>query len=130
MKTIWSILLSFFLFVVPVAASYSVQGSFDIALRQGNVTELFKYVGGNMSINMGTYPVTYSKAQAERVLKDFFDKNPPVSFEIKHVGSGSNKTKFEIGILETSNATYRVYISAKELDNSVVIIQEIKFVKI
>ena len=51
----------------------------------------------------------YSKAQAELVVKDFFEKNRPKTFTIIHKGSSPEKTQYAIGNLVTANGrTFRV----------------------
>ena len=69
-----------------------------------------------------------NKAQAEQILKDFFNKNTPRSFSIIHRGESKDGAKYAIGNLTTSNGNYRVYYYFKVSGGSVNI-QELRFMK-
>lgn len=56
---------------------------------------------------------TYSKTQSKFILKDFFKKNPPVSFEIKHQGESNNGSLYAIGTYKTRSNEYRTYYLLK-----------------
>lgn len=78
------------------------------AIKQGKVDSLSKHLDTNVEINMLGKPDSYSKAQAEIILKDFFSKNTVKSFEIIHKGGQEGGSQFGIGTLVTANGTFRV----------------------
>lgn len=96
-------------------------------MRTGNVTGMEKYFDNNVSLTIAGNPSTYSKSQAEMILKDFFAKNPPKDFDMEHSG-GNNTTKYVIGTLTTGNGNYRTYYAIKLKDSRYIII-EIRFEK-
>lgn len=123
--TILIIFIGSFIFFVARA------GIFDdiaLALKTGNSKELSKYFRPRVELKVGENEDIYSKAQAEMILKDFFDKNPPVDFSIKHRGASAKGLPYLIGYLYTSNAKYRTYILFKE-EGEKLFIQEMKFDK-
>lgn len=97
----------------------------SLAVQTGNSKELAKYFDSSVEITIGEKEETYSKAQAEMVLKDFFTKNKPASFKLIHNGS-SQGSQYGIGTLITDKGSYRTYIYLKQKGESV-FIQEIRF---
>ncbi len=79
------------------------------AIRSGESHQLSTYFGNTVDLTILEQENVYSKAQAELVVKDFFEKNRPKSFTILHKGSSPEKTQYAIGNLVTSNGrTFRV----------------------
>src|SRR5687767_1178088 len=95
----------------------------SLAMQTGNSKEMAKYFDNTVEIN----EESYSKAQAEMVLKDFFTKNKPASFKMIHNGS-SQGSQYGIGMLITDKGTYRTYIYLKPKGTSL-FIQSISFEK-
>lgn len=98
----------------------------SMAIQAGNSGEVAKYFDNTVSITLYSNENSYSKAQAQMVLKDFFAKNPPVSFEIIHKGSSGEGSQYGIGTLVTKTGTFRTYIYIKKR-GSTYFIQEIRF---
>lgn len=96
-----------------------------LAIQTGNSKELAKYFDASVEIIIGEKEETYSKAQAEMVLKDFFTKNKPASFKLIHNGS-SQGSQYGIGTLITDKGSYRTYILLKQKGETL-FIQEIRF---
>jgi hypothetical protein len=85
------------------------------AIRKGNATELSQYFYNTIDISVQDKEGTFSKAQAEQILKDFFSKNTPKSFEIKHQGTSSDGSNYIIGNLITQRGNFRVYFLIKNI---------------
>lgn len=82
-------------------------------LKEGNATELCSSCNNSIELSIMGKEETYSKTQAEMILKDFFSKNKPSSFTTTRKGSSDPATKFLNGKLETSAGIYKVYILMK-----------------
>lgn len=95
------------------------------ALRTGNATEMAKYFDNTVEITFPDKNNSYSKAQAEVVLKDFFTANPVKGFEILHKGENGG-SQYCIGTLNTKTASYRTTIFMKQ-KGSLQTLQEIRF---
>jgi hypothetical protein len=109
-----------------VLAAYA-QGMADnlgSALGNGNVGGVSKYFDNAVSMSVVSSPSTYSRSQAEMVLRDFFSKNAAKGFVLEHSG-GSNGSSYAIGTLQTANGKYRAYISVRQKDGGYVV-QEIR----
>lgn len=97
-------------------------------INAGNAKELVKQFNTTIDLNIDSEEASYSKAQAEAVLKDFFTKNPPESFEINHQGSSKSGKHYAIGEYLNELGKYRVWIRIKNLDKRMVI-YEMSFIK-
>jgi len=99
------------------------------ALKTGSAKELVKHFNASVDIDLDGDERTYSKAQAELVMRDFFKKHAVSDFNIVHNGSSKDHgLKFAIGRYESAGESYNVLIRVKEVDN-VHLIHEIKFRK-
>ncbi|MFT4062593.1 MAG: DUF4783 domain-containing protein [Edaphocola sp.] len=101
----------------------------DIAktLNDGNIENVSKYFDNVVDVALGAGQTSYSKHQAEMVLRNFFEKNKVQSFSIKYRGdSPADNSFYLIGQLKTvSNEQYKVFLFFKE-KNKVHYLQEIK----
>ncbi|MEC5148099.1 DUF4783 domain-containing protein [Chitinophaga sp. 212800010-3] len=105
----------------------TVAGPFDdvvAALKQGDVSGLSRYLDNNVEINISGKSNSYSKAQAEIILKDFFGKNPVKSFELVHQGGDSSR--FGIGNMTTGSGNFRVSFFLQK-KGGVMVLNELRF---
>jgi hypothetical protein len=98
------------------------------ALKAGSAKELAKYFNQSVDINLEGEVNTYSKAQAEFVLRDFFKKYPSSDFSIEHTGSSKSGLQYAIGSYKSNNDKFNVLIRVKQAANAY-LIHEISFVK-
>ncbi|MEO8405170.1 MAG: DUF4783 domain-containing protein [Chitinophagaceae bacterium] len=112
MKTIFTSLL---VASVLVLSSFGQQNSMEEvvgALRSGNAAELSKYFDDNVEVTLPVKSDSYSKAQAQVILKDFFSNNDVKGFELKHKGDSPGGHYF-IGTLQTKSGNFRAHIFMK-----------------
>lgn len=95
------------------------------AMKSGNSSMVAKYFDNMVDISMPGKSNSYSKSQAELVLKDFFTSNPVKSFEIIHKGENAG-SQFCIGSLQTKNGPFRTTIFMKQ-KGEVQVLQELRF---
>ena len=98
------------------------------AIRSGDAKSVSRYFSSSVDLTLIGQEDVYSKAQAEQILKDFFNKNTPRSFSIIHRGESKDGSKYAIGNLTTSGGNYRVYYYFKVAAGNVNI-QELRFMK-
>jgi hypothetical protein len=96
------------------------------ALKSGDASSIARNFEGNVEITIKNGSTSYSKSQAEIVLKNFFATHKPKSFSISHQGTSPEGSKYFIGKLSTSAGNFRTYVYAK-VSGSRMIIQEIRF---
>jgi hypothetical protein len=109
-------------------SSFKVKTGIDevvAAMRSGNSTLIAKYFDDRVDISMPDKSNSYSKSQAELVLKDFFSNNPVKNFEIIHKGENAG-SQFCIGTLSTKNGSFRTTIFMKQKGEGQVL-QELRF---
>jgi hypothetical protein len=98
------------------------------AVKTGNAKELVKYFNATIDLNLEGEVSTYSKAQAEFVLRDFFKKHVPVDFTIVHTGASKGGLQFAIGKFQSGADSYNVLMRVREVE-SVYLIHEMSFTK-
>ena len=95
------------------------------AMRSGNSALVAKYFDNMVDIGIPDKTNSYSKSQAELVIKDFFTNNPVKNFEIIHKGENAG-SQFCIGTLYTKNGSFRTTIFMKQKGDGQVV-QELRF---
>lgn len=95
------------------------------ALRSGSSTELSKYFDDNVELTLPEKSDSYSKAQAQLIVKDFFNNNNVRGFDLKHKGD-SPGGHFCIGTLQTNAGNFRTNVFMKG-KNGKEVIKEIRF---
>ena len=127
--------LNHILIVLTLIVPFMIQASFmadildDIGLtiKSGNAKELVKFFDTNVEITLLDEEGTYSKAQAEQVIKDFFAVYEPASFVLVHRGSSGEGSQYGIGSLTTTKGQkFRTYFFVKKLGEKS-LIQELRF---
>ncbi len=126
MKPLFTTLL---LGAMLVLSSFTVQeGSIDEvigALRTGSSAELSKYFDDKVELTLPDKSDSYSKAQAQLIVKDFFGNNGVRGFDLKHKGD-SPGGHFCIGTLQTSTGNFRTNVFMK-MKNGREVVKEIRF---
>lgn len=98
------------------------------SIKAGSAKELARHLNTTVDVTIDGKPGTYSRAQAEFVLRDFFKANPPVEFNIIHQGASKGGQPFAIGQYKSGDNTFRVWMKIKTSGNQS-FVQEISFVK-
>jgi len=108
--------------------SFSLAGGIDeiiTALKTGNATQIAKYFDNTVEIALPDKTNSYSKSQAEMVLRDFFGNSPVKSFDVVHKGENSG-SQYCIGTLVTANGSFRTTVFMKQKGDRQ-LIQEVRF---
>ncbi|MFM7195570.1 MAG: DUF4783 domain-containing protein [Bacteroidota bacterium] len=125
---------SIFVLVVMLMVSANTQsqdifGPAKAAIRSGNADDLAKQLNQSVGVEVNGKQATYSKAQAEMVLKDFFRDNPPSDFNVVHTGSSQDGAlQFAIGKYTSGKSTFSVLIRIRTA-GKVRLVHDISFVK-
>ena len=119
-----SFLVSSLLVLSSFAQSSNIDGVIS-ALRSGNASGLAKYFDDNVELSLPVKSDSYSKAQAQVILKDFFANNGVKNFELKHKGDSPGGT-YCIGTLQTKSGNFRAHVFMKTKGGKEVL-KEIRF---
>jgi hypothetical protein len=104
----------FFLLVSSVTLISFVQKDEIVdALKSGDAVKLSRHFDQTVDISMPGKSNSYSKGQAEMILKDFFNLNKVRNFELQHSGSNPS-SNFIIGKLTTANGSYRTTVYMRQ----------------
>ncbi|MBP1652227.1 MAG: hypothetical protein H6Q26_2384 [Bacteroidetes bacterium] len=96
------------------------------SIKSGDAGSLSRYLDNTVEINISGKSSSYSKSQAEIILKDFFSKNQVKSFELIHQGEGGGGSRFGIGNMGTSGGSYRTSFFLQKKGGSMVL-NELRF---
>jgi hypothetical protein len=123
-----AIFTSFLAVSMIMMSSFAQPGTIDEvigALRSGDATGLSKYFDENVELTLPVKSDSYSKAQAQVILKDFFGNNGVKGFELKHKGD-SPGGHYCIGTLQTKSGNFRAHVFMKS-KGSKEVVKEIRF---
>ena len=95
------------------------------AMRSGNSSQVARFFDASVELSMPDKSNSYSKSQAELVLKDFFATNAVKGFEVIHKGENAG-SQYCIGTLVTKTGSYRTTIFMKQKGDGQVL-QELRF---
>lgn len=110
------------------AANTDVLSSVKTAIRSGSAKELARFFSPAVDLGVDGDKQSYSTTQAEFVVRDFFTKNPPASFEFVHQGASDAGTPYAIGRYSSKGASYRVFIKMKN-QRGTMLIDNLDFTK-
>ena len=117
--------------VLGLSYSQAQEVDFDLLtkiIKTGNAKDLVKQFSKNVELNINGEEASYSKSQAEAVLKDFFGKSAPEAFAINHKGASKGGLPYAIGEYKNSAGTYRVWIRLKS-ESGRNLVYEMSFIK-
>ncbi len=122
------------LWVLTIATSVLAQAQSEIfnpmkdAIKASDAVALVKSFAQSVDINLEGNINTYSKAQSEFVLKEFFKKHPVNDFSIVHMGSSKGGLQFAIGRYLSGTTSYNVLMRVRQVGETH-FVHEISFVK-
>lgn len=103
------------------APGADVLSSVKLAIKGGSAKELARFFNPSVDLGIDGDKQSYSQAQAEFVVRDFFAKNPPASFEFIHQGASDAGTPYAIGRYTAKSGSFRVFVKMKSQKGGMVI---------
>ncbi len=117
-------MLAIFSMATPtVFAQKDINQQVTNAITSSNAKDLATFFATSVNLTLPGVDGTYSKTQAEMLLKDFFSHHKPVSFKISHSGESREGARYSVGKIITSNKKFNVYFLMKDVNNQSLIIQ-------
>lgn len=84
------------------------------SIKTGNTTKFISYLADPVDLTLPKTDDSFSKSQAEVILKKFFNENKVKNFTQKQTGKSVDNSVFIIGTYESqNNKTFRSYILIK-----------------
>ncbi|MDP4184938.1 MAG: DUF4783 domain-containing protein [Bacteroidota bacterium] len=94
-----------------IAFGYSAKAQIPdeiiLSLKSGNAKTLAKHFSSNVELTVLDREDVYSKAQAEQLVRNFFEKYSPDKFFLIHQGTQEGRP-YAIGNLQSGRNTFRV----------------------
>lgn len=88
-----------------------------MAIRAGSADALAQHFGPTVEISFDGDKKSYSATQAAAVMKDFFARNAPASFEFVHSGGSNDGKPYAVGKYGSKTGTYRMFVKMKPEGN-------------
>lgn len=125
--------LFFSLLFIFHTASFEVEEELSIdpvitAISTNSSGELAKYFESSISLNVNGQQGSYSRNQAEIVIRDFFKKNPSKGFTIVYSSETNPSLSSFIGDYLSGEGTFKVFIKVSQQDSNLKI-YSLEFVK-
>jgi len=111
---------------VSLQAQSEVINQVKETIKAGSAKELSKFLNQTVDVTLEGNVQSYSKAQAEFVLRDFFKQHPPSEVNIIHQGSSKAGQPFAILQYKSGDTAYRLFMKIKSQGNTQ-LIDDIRF---
>jgi len=114
--------------IVPFSISFmqssNITQEVSAAIRSGNARDVAKHFGANVDLKLPGSEGTFSRNQAELILRNFFSRNAPQTFTVSHQGSSRDGSVYVIGVYASANGgSYRTYFLVKRISDQMVLHQ-------
>lgn len=95
------------------------------AIRQGDAVKMSRHFDSLVEITVAEKSYSYSRTQAEVVLRDFFNTHSVRNFTMLHKAN-SNNAEYFVGKLTTARGEFRTTVLVKSRGDKRVV-QELRF---
>lgn len=99
---------------VTAGVQTGILSDINSGLNNGNVSQISQYFEDQVDITINSSMNTYSRAQADIILLDFFKKNKPRNFNFERNVNAATAPGFCLGSLYTSTGLFHVFIFLKQ----------------
>jgi len=118
MKILFTKIVLFGWLLLAVVLSAQAQGNDQLpavrsAIASGSSRGLAQFLAPSVEVGFDGDKQSYNATQTELVMKNFFAKNPPASFDIVHQGASNEGIPYAIGHYVGRNGNYQVFIKLK-----------------
>lgn len=117
-------LLLFLIALLPYEASIAQSGEKNVgekvtkAIEAGNASKLALHFTQKVDLSIPGTDDVFSSAQAEQILKEFFQEHPPEKLELEHSGTSKMEDRYRIGKLITSEEDFRLTYFMKKVEGT------------
>ena len=113
----WGMIAASMLLARGLMAQDAVRDQIVAAMKTGNSRDLASHFIPNIDLTVKETGDVYSKAQAEQILRKFFNDHPPVDLVVEHSKLSKLGDIYYICILRTRNGYFRVTFFVKKTDD-------------
>ena len=91
------------------------------AVKAGDGTAIGTYLNDLCDLDVPGYRGTYSKAQAGRIIRDFFGSHSVSSFRLIRQGTLAEQEQYVMAEMQSGKTTWKIYFVVKEKDGKGVV---------
>ena len=102
----------------PVVFQNDIVDSLSALFKSANSKEIGKNFAASVELKINEEEDSYSKAQAEQILREFFTKTSPLNSTVVHLINTNPNYRFGVLSLHTKNGKFRVAITLKKTANT------------
>lgn len=102
----------------PLVFQGDIVDSLSLLFKSANSKEISKNFSSSVELKVNEEEDVYSKAQAEQILREFFNKSAPVNSTVVHLINTNPNYRFGILSLSTKSGKFRVAITLKKVSNT------------
>jgi len=117
-KILMPVLILWMQFFTVVPFQNDVVENLSANFKAGNSKEIAKNFSSSIELSIINEEDTYSKAQAEQILRDFFTKHTPTNSTVVHLIDTNPNYRFCILSLVSKSGKFRVSITLKKSNNA------------
>lgn len=133
MNTIVSFIFGLFVWMIPgkPATETDITQTVSISLRSGDASRLSTRFAKTIELVIDAEKVEFSAVQAthaELILRSFFRKYPPHSFQFVYRGA-SDRLRYSTGTYETDGQAFSVYVLMRQTSDNRYVINALHFRK-
>ena len=112
-KKAYSVILILGLLFTSLISGAQIPNEIIVSFKRGDSKMLSTYFNQNIELAVFGKSNICSKSQARQIMNKFFEENVPESFRVLSQET-KQEAKYVIGILNTGNGPFRVYILLKK----------------
>lgn len=105
-------------FLYPFVFQGDIADQIAQFFKTANTKEISKNFAPAVELSVNDNEDSYSKAQAEQILRDFLIKNPPVNALVVHQINTNPNYRFLVLSLITKNDKFRIAVTLKKSINT------------
>jgi hypothetical protein len=125
-KVIFLVLCFSFAFIIKAEAQEDPFNPIIKAIQESDARNLSAWFNVTVELSLPDNENTYSASQGEMIMKDFFKKYPPSSFDVVQQGTTDTVSKFAICDYLSGSRHYQAYILLRK-EKEKFLIHKIKF---
>lgn len=112
-KKVFSVVLILGFLLLTIGSLAQIPNEISLSFKRGDSKLLSEYFNQNIELAVMGKSNVCSKSQARQIMNKFFEENVPESFRVLSQET-KQEAKYVIGILNTGNGPFRVYILLKK----------------
>lgn len=120
-RSLFPALILLFQICHPLVFQSDIVDNLSALFKAANSKEIGKNFSSSIELTINEEEDVYSKAQAEQILREFFNKNIPVGSSVVHLINTNPNYRFGILALATKSGKFRVAVTLKKSVNTFLI---------